>query len=66
MNNTSMFTADRMTHLKIVVVSLVCATVVAAIGVTSRITDTGNGRMDASVIKAGTPMTASNGTNFVR
>ena len=29
MNNTSMFTADRMTHLKIVVVSLVCATLVA-------------------------------------
>jgi hypothetical protein len=65
MNNTSMFTADRMTHLKIVVVSLVCATLVAAVGVTSRITDAGNGRMDA-VIKAGTPMTASNDANFVR
>jgi hypothetical protein len=66
MNNTSMFTADRMTHLKIVVVSLVCATVVAAIGVTSRITDAGNGRLDATVIKAGAPMTASNEANFVR
>jgi ABC-type proline/glycine betaine transport system permease subunit len=66
MNNTSMFTADRMTHLKIVVVSLVCATLVAAIGVTSRITDTGNGRLEATVIKAGTPMTASNDANFVR
>ena len=66
MNNTSMFTADRMTHLKIVVVSLVCATLVAAVGVTSRITDAGNGRMDAAVIKAGTPMTASNDANFVR
>ena len=29
MNNSSMLTADRMTHLKIVVVSLVCATIVA-------------------------------------
>jgi ABC-type proline/glycine betaine transport system permease subunit len=66
MNNTSMFTADRMTHLKIVVVSLVCATVVAAVGVTSRITDAGNGRLEAAVIKAGTPMTASNDANFVR
>jgi hypothetical protein len=66
MNNTSMFTADRMTHLKIVVVSLVCATLVAAVGVTSRITDAGNGRLDAAVVKAGTPMTASNAANFVR
>ena len=47
MNNTSMFTADRMTHLKIVVVSLVCATVVAGIGVTARMTDSGNGRLEA-------------------
>jgi ABC-type proline/glycine betaine transport system permease subunit len=66
MNNTSMFTADRMTHLKIVVVSLVCATLVAAVGVTSRITDAGNGRLEAAVIKASTPMTASNNANFVR
>jgi len=66
MNNTSMFTADRMTHVKIVVVSLVCATLVAAVGVTSRITDAGNGRLDAAVIKAGTPMTASNDANLVR
>ena len=39
MNNTSMFTADRMTHIKIVVVALVCATVVAGIGVASRVSD---------------------------
>ena len=66
MNNTSMFTADRMTHLKIVVVSLVCATRVAAVGVTSRIADAGNGRLEETVIKAGTPMTASNDASFVR
>jgi ABC-type proline/glycine betaine transport system permease subunit len=66
MNNTSMFTADRMTHLKIVVVSLVCATLVAAIGVTSRMADAGNGRLDATVIKAGAPMTASSEASFVR
>ena len=61
MNNTSMFTADRMTHLKIVVVSLVCATVVAGIGIAARVADgtAANARYEASVIKAGAPFTAS-------
>jgi ABC-type proline/glycine betaine transport system permease subunit len=61
MNNTSMFTADRMTHLKIVVVALVCATLVAGIGIAARVTDgTGaNNRLEATVIKAGTPVQAS-------
>ena len=66
MNNTSMLTADRKTHLKIVVVSLVCATTVAAVAVTSRMADTGNGRQEVTVIKAGTPMTASSEASFVR
>jgi len=62
MNNSSMFTADRMTHLKIVVVSLVCATIVAGIGVASRVgndTTTGNGRLEPTVIKSSPPVTAS-------
>jgi hypothetical protein len=56
-----MFTADRMTHLKIVVVALVCATLVAGIGIAARVTDStaGNGRMEATVIKAGSPVQAS-------
>ena len=69
MNNTSMYTADRMTHLKIVVVSLVCATIVAGIGVASRVSDgstTSNGRLEATVIKAGVPMTASTERNPIR
>jgi ABC-type proline/glycine betaine transport system permease subunit len=66
MNNTSMFTADRMTHLKIVVVSLICATLVAAVGVTARVTDAGNARLESTVVKTGTPMTASSETSFVR
>ena len=65
MNNTSMFTADRMTHLKIVVVSLVCATLVAAVGVTSRIANAGNGRLEATVIKPGKSLTASAGANQI-
>jgi ABC-type proline/glycine betaine transport system permease subunit len=61
MNNYSMFTADRMTHLKIVVVALVCATLVAGIGIAARVTDgtAGTARMEATVIKAGTPVQAS-------
>jgi Na+-transporting NADH:ubiquinone oxidoreductase subunit NqrC len=64
MNNSSLLTADRMTHLKIVVVSLVCATLVAGVGVASRVSGDGatldsNGRMEATVIKIGKPVTAS-------
>jgi hypothetical protein len=66
MNNSSLFTADRMTHLKIVVVALFCATLVAGVGVSARMTDgstTDGGRMEATVIKAGKPITASTGTD---
>ncbi|MCC6888453.1 MAG: hypothetical protein IT536_07975 [Hyphomicrobiales bacterium] len=68
MNNSSMFTADRMTHLKIVVMSLVCATLVAGIGIASRLTDgsTSSGRLEATVIKVNAPVTAATETNPVR
>ncbi|MEA2903477.1 MAG: hypothetical protein QOG83_1843 [Alphaproteobacteria bacterium] len=69
MNNSSMLTADRMTHLKIVVVSLICATLVAGVGIAARVTDgttTGNGRLEATVIKATTPVTASTEGQTVR
>ena len=68
MNNSSMFTADRTTHLKIVVVSLVCATLVAGIGVAARVTDSGsNGRLEATMIKANpAPVTASTDGTAVR
>jgi hypothetical protein len=68
MNNTSTFTADRMTHLKIVVVSLICATVVAGIGIAARVTDgtAANSRLEASVVKAGAPVTASTGSTAIR
>ncbi len=39
--NHSLVTADRTTHLKIVVVSLVAAIAVILVGVTARISDTG-------------------------
>jgi hypothetical protein len=61
MNNSSLFTADRATHLKIVVMSLVCATLVAGIGIAARVTDNSiaNGHLEATVIKATTPVTAT-------
>ena len=50
MSNFSMFTADRMTHLKVVAVALVCATLVAGIGVAARVTDSSatDGRVEAT------------------
>jgi ABC-type proline/glycine betaine transport system permease subunit len=64
MNNSSLFAADRTTHLKIVVVSLLCAMLVAGIGLAARITDDAagaSGRWEATVIKPATPLTASAG-----
>jgi hypothetical protein len=68
MNNTSIFTADRMTHLKIVVVALIGATVVAGIGIAARETDgmTASNRFEASVIKPGATVAASNGRIAIR
>jgi hypothetical protein len=55
MHNFSMFTADRLTHLKIVGVSLIFATTVAGIGLAARMSDVPatNGRMEVAVIKVG-------------
>jgi hypothetical protein len=64
MNNSSLLTADRMTHLKIVVVSLICATLVAAIGVAARVTDgVAADGMQATVFKVGQPVTAASSEN---
>jgi hypothetical protein len=60
MNNSSLLTADRMTHLKIVVLSLVCATLVAGIGVAAHLSDGGAGvRIEVTLAKPGKPLTAS-------
>jgi hypothetical protein len=64
MNNFSMLGADRMTHLKVVAMALVCATLVAGIGVAARVTDgAGDGRVEVTVVKASKPMTASTSEN---
>jgi len=60
LHNSSLLNADRMTHLKIVVVALMCATLVAGVGVAARVTDgSGTAGMEATVVKVGAPVTAS-------
>jgi hypothetical protein len=59
--NHSMYSADRATHLKIVVVALIGATLVAGIGIAARVTDsaataTARLKTDGPIIKAGQPV----------
>jgi hypothetical protein len=55
--NHSMYSADRGTHLKIVVIGLLCATVVAVVGIFSHVSDLD---LDtAALVKAGQPTTLS-------
>ena len=60
MNNTTMHTADRATHVKIVVVSLIASIAVVVIGISARGTQTDipTARFEASapVVKAGKPL----------
>ena len=55
--NHSLYGADRRTHLKIVVIGLLCATVVAAVGVFAQIRDVDLGT--APLVKAGQPTAVS-------
>jgi ABC-type proline/glycine betaine transport system permease subunit len=59
--NHSMYSADRRTHLKIVVIGLLCAIVVAAVGIFARVSDRVSG-VDlgtAPLVKAGQPTAVS-------
>jgi hypothetical protein len=60
--NWSMYTADRLTHLKIVVVGLSAALLIAIIGIAAHNLNLGTDIMTAqapTVIKAGGPMSFS-------
>lgn len=62
--NHSIHSADRTTHLKIVVVALVAGIAVAAIGISAR---TSSDTQTAHVVKAGKPMTVtSSNASLVR
>jgi hypothetical protein len=56
--NHSMYSADRATHLKIVVIGLLCATVVAVVGIFANLSSGINLGTDV-VVKAGQPTTLS-------
>lgn len=65
--NHSIYSADRATHQKIVVVALVAGVVVAGLGIAARATSDDGYAQSARVIKAGTPVTVtSSNTSMVR
>jgi hypothetical protein len=64
--NHSIYSADRSTHLKIVVVALVAGIAVAALGISAR-TGSDDYTQTARVLKAGNAMTiTSSNTSVVR
>ncbi len=63
--NHSIYSADRTTHLKIVVVALVAGIVVAGLGISAR--SNSDYSQTAGVVKAGKPVTiTSSGASTVR
>lgn len=59
--NSSLYTADRTTHLKIVVVALIAATLVAGLGIAARDVDLGTDIVTTQqargpALKAGAPV----------
>lgn len=62
--NHSMYSADRSTHLKIVVIGLLCATLVAVIGIFAHVSDIDLGT--AALVKAGQPTTMSGHVPMIR
>jgi hypothetical protein len=66
--NHSIYSADRATHLKIVVVALVAAVAVTGLSITARVSNSDDGyTQTARVIKAGKPVAVtSSSTSMVR
>ena len=65
--NHSIYSADRTTHLKIVVVALVAGIAVAGFGISARTSSDDSFSQTARVIKAGKPVAiTSSGASVVR
>ena len=64
--NHSIYSADRSTHLKVVVVALVAGIVVAGLGITARATSSDGYAQSAHVIKAGKPVAVTSNAGTVR
>jgi hypothetical protein len=62
--NYSMYGADRRTHLKIVVIGLLCATLVAAVGIFAHLSNVDLGT--APLVKAGQPTAISGRVPTIR
>jgi hypothetical protein len=58
--NHSIYSADRSTHLKIVVVALVAGIVVAGLGISARTSSDDGYAQSARVLKAGAPVAITN------
>ncbi|UTD26281.1 hypothetical protein [Bradyrhizobium sp. WD16] len=63
--NHSIYSADRTTHLKIVVVALFAAIVVAGVGIVARL-GADDSVQTARVIKAGKPVVLTSNGSMVR
>ena len=61
--NHSIYSADRMTHLKVVVVALIAGIFVAGFGISARMNTDEGYTQTARVIKAGQPVTAATSTS---
>ncbi|WP_375411627.1 hypothetical protein [uncultured Bradyrhizobium sp.] len=63
--NHSIYSADRMTHLKVVVVALVAGIAVAGFGISARTGSDLNYAQSSRVIKAGAPIAVTNSNTSV-
>jgi hypothetical protein len=65
--NHSIYSADRATHMKIVVVALVAGIAVAGLGISARLSADNGYSQTAHVIKAGKPIAiTSSDTSIIR
>lgn len=63
--NHSIYSADRTTHLKIVVIALIAGIVVAGLGITARTTSDEGLTQTARVMKAGKPVAITSSNSSV-
>ena len=65
--NHSIYSADRTTHLKVVVVALIAGIAVAGFGISARVNSSDGYTQTARVVKAGQAVSVSSAnTNMVR
>jgi hypothetical protein len=65
--NHSIYSADRTTHLKVVVVALIAGISIAGLGISARVNARDGYTQTARVVKAGQPVTiTSSNANMVR